>query len=277
MSQRSTIESADGTTLSVSRRGRGTPIVCVHGLCGQPQDFALLWPHLEEQHEVWLYARRGRGGSGDGDGDDYGLEHEVQDLLAVIAAVEGPVHLFGHSLGGAISVLAAPQADLRSLIVYEPALLPHLSDERPRSAGIRAVAEDDLDAAVASFAELAGITDEELEQIRSVPAAYEGMKRASRTAPRELAALHELDPERWRSRTIDVPSLVLTGERTSVDQYAGKEDLAEILTDGSFFTIPGQGHLGTIFAADEVASRILEFTAQVDASTELSSSTASSG
>ena len=265
MSERSTIESADGTTLSVSRRGRGTPIVCVHGLCGQPQDFALLWPHLEEQHEIWLYARRGRGGSGDSEA--YGLEREVQDLLAVIATVGRPVHLIGHSLGATISVLAAPQANLRSLIVYEPALLPHLADDRPRSAGVRAVAEDDLDAAVESFAELAGITDEELELIRSVPAAYEGMKCASAVAPRELVALHELEPERWRSRTIDVPSLVLTGERTSVDQYAGEEDLAEVLTEASFFTVPGQGHLGTIFAADIVASRILEFTAQVDSST----------
>lgn len=262
MGQRLTVASADGTALSVARHGTGAPLVLVHGMCGQPQDFALIQPLLVERHEVWTYARRGRGGSGDT--QPYSLQREVEDVHAVLAVAGCPVHLLGHSLGGALATLAAPDADLRSLILYEPALRQDRADAEARRRVEESVERGDLDRAIEGFAALAGISDDELAMIRSVPAAIGGMKESALTAPREGRALDALDPVCWRDRPIDVPALVLSGEVTRAAVYAGQDDLEAVLPGGSFQTIPGQGHLATVFAAPEVARRVLAFTAQVD-------------
>lgn len=262
MGQRLTVASADGTSLSVARSGSGTPLVLVHGMCGQPQDFALLQPLLVEHHQVWTYARRGRGGSGDT--PPYSLQREVEDVHAVLAAVGQPSHLLGHSLGGALAALAAPDADLRSLILYEPALRQDRADPQARRRVDKLVEAGDLDGAIEGFAALAGISDDELAMIRSVPAALDGMKESSVTAPRESRALDALDPSSWRGRSIDVPAMLLSGQLTASAVYAGRDDLEPVLARGSFQTIPGQGHLATVFAATEFARRVLAFTAQVD-------------
>jgi pimeloyl-ACP methyl ester carboxylesterase len=100
-----TITSADGTKLATRRSGRGSPLVLVHGANGDLDTFALIEGARAEQHTVSVYSRRGRGGSSDG--ADYGLRHEVEDVLAVLAATGDRVHLIGHSGGALYCLLAA--------------------------------------------------------------------------------------------------------------------------------------------------------------------------
>ena len=101
-----TISSGDGTTIAVSSRGAGDPIVLVHGTTGNADGWALVAPLLADDLRVITYDRRGRGRSGDG--RDYSLEREVDDLLSVIDWAGGPVHLVGHSFGARLAMLAAP-------------------------------------------------------------------------------------------------------------------------------------------------------------------------
>ncbi len=70
-----------------------------------------------------MYAvdRRGRGSSGDTEG--YALEREVEDLHSVIAAIDEPMFLLGHSYGAIVALEAALRVEsLRGLILYEPPL-----------------------------------------------------------------------------------------------------------------------------------------------------------
>ena len=114
-----TITSADGTTLAARHSGHGSPMVLVHGAIGSLETFALIEGLLAERHSVWVYSRRGRGGSGDG--PHYGLDREVEDVLAVLAAAGDHAHLLGHSGGAMYCLLAATQRpSLRSLVLYEP-------------------------------------------------------------------------------------------------------------------------------------------------------------
>lgn len=260
--ERLTVTSRDGTQLAVSCTGEGSPIVLVHGMCGQPEDFFFVCPLLAKHHEVWTYARRGRGGSGDADA--YALEREVEDVHAVLEATGQPAHLLGHSLGGALALLAAPDADLRSLILYEPALRPDLVDPQAEDEAKEAVARGDFDAAVEAFTRIAGIRPDEIAMIRSVEAVYEGMKASARTSAREGEAMHALDQAVWRDRPVRVPALVLSGAETSVDIYAGEADLGDVLCDGRFVEIDGQAHLATAFATEAFARAVLAFTAEVE-------------
>jgi pimeloyl-ACP methyl ester carboxylesterase len=96
-------------------------MVLVHGAMGSLETFAPIERLLAERHSVWVYSRRGRGGSGDG--PDYGLDREVEDVLAILAAAGDHAHLVGHSGGAMYCLFAATQRpSLRSLVLYEPPL-----------------------------------------------------------------------------------------------------------------------------------------------------------
>ena len=71
-----------------------------------------------------LVLRSGSAGSGaSGDGREFSIEREYEDVASVVAAVEAPVTLFGHSYG-ALCVLGAARLDgaVDRLVLYEPPL-----------------------------------------------------------------------------------------------------------------------------------------------------------
>ncbi|HYU85950.1 MAG TPA: alpha/beta fold hydrolase [Kribbellaceae bacterium] len=74
---------------------------------------------LEDRFTVVTYDRRGKGDSGDT--APYAVEREIEDLAAVIAAVDGgPANVFGFSSGAVLALKAAvARAAIRSLALYE--------------------------------------------------------------------------------------------------------------------------------------------------------------
>lgn len=240
-----TIGSADGTPLAVRVSGSGPALVLVHGTTGSKDSWAFVEPLLAERHTVWSYDRRGRGGSGDT--DEYDYELEVQDLVAVSTAVGDEVHVVGHSFGARCALDAAPQVGrLASLVLYEPPV--HVSEAR-------AVAEDALQAIEAGRVEeglsrfsreLAGISDEEMELRRSVPAVWEAYLATAPTAVREVRSLlnRAWDPP-YR---IEVPTLYLWGGATEVTTYLARDEISTALPTAEVVELPGQRHIA--FATD---------------------------
>lgn len=105
-------------------------VVLVPGYTGSKEDFLPLLEALTDAgHRVVAYDQRGQHeSSGDHVPEAYGLENLAADLLAVIATLDGPVHVVGHSFGGLVSRRAAierPQA-FRSLTLLDsgPAAIP---------------------------------------------------------------------------------------------------------------------------------------------------------
>jgi pimeloyl-ACP methyl ester carboxylesterase len=106
----------------VRQAGRGESVLCLHSSTGSSKQWMALMERLAPVCRVIApdLAGQGRntwpGGSGDA------LEEDVR--LAEEVAGETPVHLVGHSYGGAVALryaLRHPQR-VRSLVVYEPAL-----------------------------------------------------------------------------------------------------------------------------------------------------------
>lgn len=121
--------SLPGRTLSVRRapgRESGLPsAVYVHGLGGSSLNWTDLMARLQPYVDGWAVDLGGFGYSPpprDGDMTPAGHARSVAELVEHIG--NGPIHLFGNSLGGAVALqLAARRPDLvRSLTLISPAL-----------------------------------------------------------------------------------------------------------------------------------------------------------
>ena len=121
--------SLPGRTLAVRHapgRGAGLPsAVLVHGLGGSSLNWTDLMARLRAHVDGWALDLGGFGHSPpprDGDMSPAGHARGVAELIEHLG--NGPIHLFGNSLGGAVALqLAARRPDLvRSLTLISPAL-----------------------------------------------------------------------------------------------------------------------------------------------------------
>lgn len=113
--------SADGTAIGYRQYGSGPGVILLHGGMQAAQHLSVLAAALAGQFQVLVPDRRGRGSS-QLHGTGSGLQQEVQDLQAVIAATNARF-LFGHSSGALIALRAAlvtPAVERAAL--YEPPL-----------------------------------------------------------------------------------------------------------------------------------------------------------
>jgi pimeloyl-ACP methyl ester carboxylesterase len=127
-----TVPSTDGVALAVHHLGgTGPPLLLLHatGFCGLA--YRALGAALTGRFAVHALDFRGHGDSGRPDGARFEWGGMADDLLAVVDALDGaPFRLFGHSLGGAVALLAAgrrPRA-FAGAYLYEPIVLPDALD-----------------------------------------------------------------------------------------------------------------------------------------------------
>lgn len=121
-----TEEWLDNRMVTVRRVAEGgTPAVFVHGLGGSALNWTDLGRLMAGRLDSWAVDLPGFGWSPpprDGNYSMPGHASAVRDLI--IERIGGPVHLFGNSMGGAISVLLAARHPelVRSLTLVSPAL-----------------------------------------------------------------------------------------------------------------------------------------------------------
>lgn len=253
-----TVTSGDGIELSVRQTGEGDPLVLVHGSLDGIGAFSLVELRLAEGYSVWVYDRRGRGGSGDS--SEYALDHEVDDLRAVITATGGVPHVVAHSYGAVIALQARLSGvPMRSLVVYEPPINGEAIDPQQIAQVQLAVEEGRLDDAIRDMAtQLAGITDDELAIAMKVPPIRKSLRDGARVIGREIEAIRTCD---WSALPVtDVPTLILRGERSSAAVYPTDDQTSRIASRAEITTLTGQGHLGHVFAPSAFATTVLEFT-----------------
>jgi pimeloyl-ACP methyl ester carboxylesterase len=119
-----TVRSVDGTAIAYEQTGRGQPLILVGGALNNRQSAAPLATLLAPHFSVVTFDRRGRGESTDT--PPYAVEREVQDLTALVDAVGGSAHMYGHSSGAILGLeTAAAGVAIGKLAIYEP---PYLTD-----------------------------------------------------------------------------------------------------------------------------------------------------
>lgn len=251
-----TITSKDGTPIALWKSGSGPSLLVVHGTCADHSAWEKVVPLLADRFTIYAMDRRGRGASGDA--PEYALEREVEDVVAAVEGLPGPVYLYGHSFGGVCAVEAASRAhNLARLVLYEggPIRIPQGMALVPEELILRLeelIGAGQREQAVMTFMLKAGaVTPDELEVLRT-SASWPARVAAAHTIPRELRALNEYVPDLERVSAIRIPVLMVVGEQTDPFRRGVWEQLAGVFKDARVRVLPGQRH-----AAHQTAPALL--------------------
>jgi pimeloyl-ACP methyl ester carboxylesterase len=268
------VRSRDGTRIGYRSLGAGPHgLIVLGGALRTGEDYLPFARARAQPFAVHVVDRRGRGTSGP-QAPDHRLEHECEDLLAVLAAT-GAEAVFGHSFGGLVALETARRTDVFSRVaVYEPGVsldgsipLGWLAPYRER------LAADDRRGAFAAMVRQGGfaprfLTRMPLRYIKLVLRLAIREERWRRIEPllesslREHELVAQLDDdniERFRSITAHV--LLLGGSKSPAfltDELL--PGLASVIPDSTIAILDRLDHLAPDERAPEIpAQRVLDF------------------
>lgn len=247
------VTSADGTRIAYETFGGGPPLILLHGGSTTRHSWTALRPQLVEDFTLVVPDRRGRGESGDA--DEYALDREVEDLRALVDAVEGTPSVFGHSFGGLVALAAAEDASIDRLGLYEPPVLvgDHRDDDLAARMTELVETGDRKGAMTLFYREGAGIPEPERLPVWPEQIQFDLVD----TVIRETAAVEAYDPP--AEGTVETPTLLLTGERGPEHLDDAVRTLADRLPRSRLGELDGVGHLATQSAPDRVAAEVRSF------------------
>lgn len=242
--------------------GSGPVVVCLHSSGSSSWQWRRLIESEKDGYRFIAFDLHGHGRSGDHEGEGYELRCESDAVWRTIEPLREPVHLVGHSYGGAVALDLAVRHPGRfaSVTVFEPvlfALLEPASAEYHEITSVGSgIARDaragDLDAASAAFIDYwngAGAW-------RSLPVEQQERVRA-RMAPvgKHFEALFADPLPIERLRSLRTPTLVLRGDRSP---RPAREVCARLAALPCVTTevLPGLGHMAPVTHSTVVNPRI---------------------
>ena len=242
--------SRDGTPIAYRRDGRGPAAILISGGLDDGTQNLPLAGELADRFTVYTYAKRGTGDSGDT--LPYALEHEIEDLEALIAEAGGSACVFGVSAGGALALeAAAAGAAIARLAVYEvPYDTADDAPQRQRQYFQRLeslLAQDRRGDALAVFMRTAGASEDDVAGARHSPM-WPGLESIAHTLLRGCGAFGP--PPRARLASITRPALVITGgapdphtRGLGPDFFERAADtIAAAMPHAERLVLPGQAH-----------------------------------
>lgn len=240
------ISPVDGTRIPYRASGAGPVLLLVHGWTLDSRSFTAQAP-LSNSYRLVSFDRRGCGQSDAG--PDLGAE--TADINALVDALEvDSVHLLGVSQGARVALryAALHPTRLRSLILQGPAVdgfVPPMEDSSgiplgdymnlAREGRIEELRERWLAHPLMSSETLDA---EQSEQLRTMVKAYHGRDLLAGTPA--ASAIPELLETLG---SLDLPTLLVTGERETAARRAHCAKLAEVMRDVREVVIPDCGHL----------------------------------
>src|SRR5262245_9556127 len=260
-------------TIAYSDTGRGDTVLAVHGSASSRRMWQPLIERLAASYRVVAPDLIGYGESTPWRAD---LRATDFDVIATFARELGtPLHVVGHSYGGALALRAALAGGTRvtSLVLVEPAafqVLDRSADhaalteiEAVASRHLELVAEGDVHASAAHFmgywigAETwAGMS-------------ADTRARLTATMPKIAAEFRLIfrDRDRYDPRRARVPTLLVRGTRTTLAAHAVCERLSTTMPHADLLEIEGAGHMLTVTHAARVNEAIATHLAQAEAET----------
>lgn len=196
------------------------------------------------------------------------VQDELDLLGLLLQQVDGPVHLVGHSYGGAVALelaLAQP-GRIASLAVYEPVMFSLLRDSRQQAAWheIAQVAQRQIDLVAAGELRAAA---SHFIGYWTVPGAFEAMPEAMQSAvaasmPKVAAEFREVLRQRDRPQDFSdliMPVLLLCGSDTTVAARGVVAELRHLLPNPRFVEVPGAVHMAPLHQPDLVNPLLVDF------------------
>jgi pimeloyl-ACP methyl ester carboxylesterase len=202
--------------------------------------------------------RRGRGQSGDT--QPYSVEHEVEDVDALIADAGEPVFVYGHSGGSALALRAgAAGVSIAKLALADPPYSRHGHTEdaakarfAEAAATIRAFHDKgDHRGAAAFFLSGFGLPPEAVNEMLDSPGG-EMMIDSARALPNEYALLGDGLVPNALAAEVAVPTLVMaaaSGPKTA-------KALVDVMPNATLQLMPASAH---DLAATDIANVVMPF------------------
>jgi pimeloyl-ACP methyl ester carboxylesterase len=247
------VRSQDGTPISSESYGEGRPLVIVSGaLFGSERWLPVAQSFASERRAIVL-DRRGRGKSGDT--APYAPEREVEDILALLAALPGPVDLLGHSSGAILSLQVAARvpANLERLVVYEPPVFFNEADSISQDLPERLdalLAAGDRGAAVDTFLrEGPRVSERERQGLRASPFWTQLLSTLGHTVPYDARVQRAFKGDAEELARIQIPTLMLLGGASPERMQAGARLVAARLPHAQITELAGQQHMAQMSAA----------------------------
>jgi pimeloyl-ACP methyl ester carboxylesterase len=260
------VTSGDGSRIAYDRVGEGPVIILVGGAMQfrafDPTTAELARRLADSGFTVVNYDRRGRGESSDASAEytpAAGVDHEVEDIAALIGAVGGSAGLYGSSSGGALCLWAAAAGiGVTRLALWEvPLGLEGGDDGSAHLAGLQErIAADDREATVAFF--MRDMPPQWLEGARTSPA-WPTMLSIAPTMAYDAAVLARSQAgtpwaQQWAAVT--VPTLVIVGEETLPIFPPAADALVAALPRARQIRVPAANHSWEL---DAMATVLAEF------------------
>ena len=243
--------------------GSGEPIILVHGSLGSMNGFDAQLPTLAQDFRVISYSRRYHPpNEPPKEGDVYSMQQHVDDLVHLIDELElAPVRLVGHSFGAYISLTLAVQHPhlVRSLVLAEPPVFSLLSrtafgqaiiesfQRRVMIPSKHAFEQGDMEGGLRIFVD--GIThpgsfDSMPEDVRNSFIQHIGpeFRLEMLTEPEEY--MIPLTCEALEN--LEIPTLLMTGEMTSIGFVLLITGEIERCMDGEFYVMVPEADHGAL-------------------------------
>jgi len=251
------IVEVDGVRLHYLDRGRGRPVILIHGLRGSAYDFEVsISERLARYFRVIAFDRPGHGYSASVSDDQHSLFVEARQLhaAALLLGLERPL-LVGYSLGGAVAMAYADAypGDVAGVITIAGHVMPYQVHLGP----LAFFAKRPLIAAVSSNTLLVPVGRMLGRGIlkracfpQPVPPSYSRAAlsmalrpRTFRYAPAELRqSAGELRELAQRYGSLPVPVTVLSGHQDTFSATKEARYFHERLADSTLVVVPDGGH-----------------------------------
>ena len=275
------------------RRAPGTgtePALFVHGLGGASTNWTDLMGLLAQTVQGEALDLPGFGRSDPPRSGSYRLRTHVEAVVRRLEARSGPVHLFGNSLGGAVSTrVAALRPDLvRTLTLVSPALpalrpkkgsdprlplllLPGLSKLASRQLARRSPEERAKAVLQLCYADYRSVPPERFQEAVDEVARRAALPHAEDAFTASLRGLVGSYLERgssslWRQAArVTAPTLLVWGSQDRLVDVAIAPRAAATFRDSRLLVLPGVGHVAQLEQPETVARVFLGMLEQLAA------------
>ena len=250
------IAKVNGTELAYAEAGQGVPVIFVHGASSDTRVWETQRNAIAGHYRFIAYSLRyHEPNRWQDDGKLYGVQTHAEDLAAFIKLLNvGPVHLVGHSYGGAIvAQVALDHPELVKTITLEEAGIGSLLAESPDGktlteefSKVVATAKDTVKSgdsieALRNFVDY--ILGEKGGFVTLPPSIIDMFKANAKTLGPQLGALPPPTINCAKAGTIKAPTLILNGEHTIVRYKVINSVLKRCIPNNESIAIPEADHM----------------------------------